>query len=147
MQHCLLVSVHVGSTALSGMAGYLWLTPRGVDSPWPVAISDSVDACLETVLGDYPVLPGEDGNPGWDPDDIADMAEDVPGQPNILTDGSRGKESQALVGISGAGAFVQTAPKVFDGRAWEHAKDLDLADDSCRCFCICTWLAAEFAAR
>ena len=40
----------------------------------------------------------------------------------------------ALVGVAGAGAYVQDVPWVFDGRAWEHAQDLDLDRDASRMF-------------
>ena len=64
------------------------LTPRRVDPPWAVSISDTVDACLETALGSYLVDPGSDWDPGWDRDDILDTFGQVLGQPSIWTYGS-----------------------------------------------------------
>ena len=110
------------------------LSPRRVQPPWAVAEVDSVDAALETALGVYPVHPGGDWRPGWDPEDIVDLADSVPVHPNIWTDGSRDEDLDAMVGVAGAGAFVNNAPWVFDDRAWGHAQDLDLVDDAARIF-------------
>ena len=110
------------------------LSPRRVQPPWAVAKVDCVDAALETALGAYPVHPGEAWRPGWDPEDISDLAEDVPAHPNIWTDGSRDEDLDAMVGVAGAGAFVKEVPWVFDGRAWGHAQDLDLGHDATRIF-------------
>ena len=61
------------------------LSSRRVQPPWAVAEVDSVDAALETALGAYPIYPGEAWRPGWDPEDVSDFAENVPGLPNIWT--------------------------------------------------------------
>ena len=110
------------------------LSPRRVQPPWAVAEVDCVDAALETALGAYPIHPGEAWRPGWDPEDIFDLAEDVPANPNIWTDGSRDEDLDAMVGVAGAGAYVKNVPWVFDGRAWGPAQDLDLDDDAARIF-------------
>ena len=62
------------------------------------------------------------------------MADDVTGNPNIWTDGSRNEDLDAMVGVAGAGAYVQNVPWVFDGRPWGHVQDLDLDDDASRIF-------------
>ena len=64
----------------------------------------------------------------------AELADNVPANPNIWTDGSRDEDLDAMVGVAGAGAFVKDVPWVFDGRAWGHAQDLDLGDDATRIF-------------
>ena len=45
------------------------------------------------------------------------MAEDVPGQPIVETDGSRDEDPDARVGTAGAVAFAQAAPWVLNGSA------------------------------
>ena len=104
------------------------LSPRRVQPPWAVAEVDSVDAALETALGAYPVHPGEAWRPEWDPEDISDLEDDVPGDPNIWTDGSRNED------LRRAGAYVQNVPWVFNGRTWGRVQDLDLDDDASRIF-------------
>ena len=84
------------------------LSPRGANAPWAVAVADSADASLESALGAYPLDPGGDWNPGWDLEDIADLVDGVPGQPNVWTDGSTDEDPDALVGIAGAGALSNT---------------------------------------
>ena len=86
------------------------LSSRRVQPPWAVAEVDCVDAALETALGAYPTHPGEVWMPGWDPEDISDLADNVPGHPNIWTDGSREEDLDAMVGVPGAGAFVKDVP-------------------------------------
>ena len=110
------------------------LSPRKIQPPWAVAEVDCVDAALETALGAYPIHPGDAWRPGWDPEDISDLADGVPDHPNIWTDGSRDEDLDAMVGVAGAGAFVNDVPWVFDGRAWGHAQDLDIGDDAARIF-------------
>ena len=110
------------------------LTCRRVQPPWAVAEVDSIDAALETALGAYPIHPGGAWNPGWDPEDVLDLADDILNHPNIWTDGSRDGDLDAMVGVAGAGAFVKDVPWVFDGRAWGHAQDLDIGDDAARIF-------------
>ena len=78
-----------------------------------------------------------------------DLADDVPASSNMLTDGSRDEDLDALVGVAGAGAFTASVPWVFDGRAWGHAQDLDVAEDACRMFsmvpgCLQTVQRAEY---
>ena len=115
------------------------LSPRRVQPPWAVAEVDCVDAALETALGAYPVHLHEAWRPGWDLEDISDLAEDVPPHPNFWIDGSRDEDLDAMVGVAGAGAFVKTVPWVFDNRAWGHAQDLDLDDDAARIFSMVPW--------
>ena len=100
------------------LAWHGWLPSlacRRVQPPWAVAKVDSVDAALETALGVYPIRPGSELNPAWEPDDIVDLADNVPNHPNIWTDGSRDEDLDAMVGVAGAGAFVKDVPWVFDG--------------------------------
>ena len=52
------------------------------------------------------------------PEDIADLANDVPAAPDFWTDGSRDEDLDALVDVAGAGAFTRSVPWVLDGRAW-----------------------------
>ena len=103
-------------------------------SPWATALADTVDAALEVSLGGYPLCLGEVWNPGWDPGDIIDLADEVPAVPNIWTDGSRDEDLDALIEVAGAGAYTGSVPWVFDGRAWGHAQDLDVDHDACRIF-------------
>ena len=110
------------------------LSPRRIGVPWATALADTVDASLETALGGYPLSLGSNWNPGWDPEDIVDLADDFPATPNMWTDGSRDEDLDALVRVAGAGAFTASVPWVFDGRAWGHAQDLDVAEDACRIF-------------
>ena len=112
----------------------LALSPRRAHSPWAVSEIDSVDSVLETALGAYPILPCEVWRPGWDPDDISDLADGVPGLPNIWTDGSRDEDLDGMVGVAGAGAYVGEVPWVFDDRAWGHAQELNLDYDASRIF-------------
>ena len=110
------------------------LSPRRVQPPWAVAEVDCVDSALETALGVYPVNPGDIWRSGWDPVDISDMTDGVPAHPNIWTDGSRDEDLDAMVGVAGAGAFVNEVPWAFDDRAWGHAQDLGIGTDATRVF-------------
>ena len=113
------------------LAWHAWLpalSPRRTGSPCAVASVDWVDIALERALGAYPGRPAAAWSPEWDPEDICDLAEDIPPNPNIWTDGSRDEDLDAMVGV--AGAFVKNVPWVFDGRAWGHAQDLDLDNDA-----------------
>ena len=112
------------------------LSPRRVRSPWAVSEVDSVDAALETALGAYPILPGEVWKPRWDPEDMSDLAYGVPSHPNIWTDGSRDEDLDGMVGVAGAGAYVNDVPWVFDDRAWGHAQELNLDVDAARIFSV-----------
>ena len=89
---------------------------------------------MESALGAYPVHLHEAWRPGWNPEDIFDLAEDVLPFPNVWTDGSRDEDLDAMVGVAGAGAFVKTVSWVFDNKAWGHAQDLDIGDDAARIF-------------
>ena len=110
------------------------LSSRRVQPPWAVAEVDSIDAALETALGAYPIHPGEAWSPGWDPEDVLYLTDNVPNHPNIWTDGSRDEDLDAMEGAAGSGAFVKDVPWVFDGRAWGHAQDLDTGEDASRIF-------------
>ena len=57
------------------------LTTRIDKSPWAVSTSDSVDACLVTALGGYPIDPGAECGSHCTTEDIADLVDEVPGQP------------------------------------------------------------------
>ena len=93
---------------MAPLLGLAWLAsctlPRKVQFPWAVAFADTVDAALVCALGGYPVSVGDGGNPDGDPEDIIDLAEEVPAAPNVWTDGSRDEDLDALVGVAGAGA-------------------------------------------
>ena len=92
------------------------LSPRRVHLPWAVAMADG--AALECALGAYPVHPGSLWDSGKHPEDVNDLAGDVPANPDIWADGSRDEDLDALV----------------DCGAWGHAEDLDLDDDVSRIF-------------
>ena len=70
------MTVVVGLGVWCGMAGSL-CSPHRTESPWAVATADSADASLEATLGAYPLDPGCTGDPGWDQEDMSDMAGDV----------------------------------------------------------------------
>ena len=53
------------------------------------------------------------------------MIDDVPGAPNIWTDGSREPIPHLDVETAGAGAFVHSPAIIFDSHHWGHAQDLD----------------------
>ena len=103
-------------------------------SSWAVALVDRVDTALERALGAYPVRLAAAWSPGWELEDVSDLAEDIPPNPNIWTDGSRDEDLDAMVGVAGAGAFVGAVPWVFDDRVWGHAQDLDLDEDAAGIF-------------
>ena len=82
---------------------------------------DSVDAALENALVAYTQDPASAWRPGWDPEDIADLSDDMLAHRKIWTDGNREEDFDALVGVAGAGAFGRSVPFVFDCGAWRHA--------------------------
>ena len=53
------------------------------------------------------------------------MADSVPDQPNIRTDGGRETIPHLDVEVAGAGAFVYSPAIIFDKNLWRHAQDLD----------------------
>ena len=61
-----------------GLVGFLLSLLAGCILPWAAAVVDGVDATLENALGAYPLHPAEAWGPQWDPEDIADLSEDVP---------------------------------------------------------------------
>ena len=99
------------------------LSSRTIGS-WAVASSDLASSCLENAFGSYP-LAASAWRPFWDQDDVQDMIDDVPDNPNIWTDGSREPFPHLDVEIAGAGAFIHSPAIVFDSHHWGHAQDLD----------------------
>ena len=91
----------------------LALSPRRVHLPWAASEVDCVDAALEGALGAYPLDPAGAWRPERDSEDIADLSDDMPANPNMWTDGSRDEDFDALVGVACAGAFVKSVPWVF----------------------------------
>ena len=68
------------------LAWHGWLpahSPRRTHPPWAVAVADTVGAAWESALGAFPVDSGGGWNLRWDPDDILDLADDVPAHPDI----------------------------------------------------------------
>ena len=91
---------------------------------------------LETALGSYPLTPGSDWSPGWDPLDQEDIADDPPQHPNIWTDGSRDTVPGTKIEVGGAGTLVQQADVVFDNHHQGHLQDIGTDIDSkSRIFC------------
>ena len=84
------------------------LSPRTLGTPWAVASSDLASTCLENVLGSYPISASSAWQPFWNQDDVEDMVDDVPDDPNIWTDGSREPIPHLDFEIAGAGAFVHS---------------------------------------
>ena len=101
------------------------LSSRTVGSPWAVASSDLASSCLETAFGSYPLDASSVWQPFWDQDDVQDMIDDVPDNPNIWTDGSREPIPHLDIEIAGAGAFIHSPAIIFDSNYWGHAQDLD----------------------
>ena len=101
------------------------LSSRTVGPPWAVASSDLASSCLETAFGSYPLDASSAWQPFWDQDDVQDMVDDVPDNPNIWTDGSREPIPHLDIEIAGAGAFIHSPAIVFDSNYWGHAQDLD----------------------
>ena len=62
-------------------------------------------SCLENAFGSYPLDASSAWQPFWDQDDVQDMIDDVPENPNIWTDGSREPIPHLDIDIAGAGAF------------------------------------------
>ena len=91
---------------------------------------DIVRNRLETALGSYPLTPGSDWNPGWDPLDQEDIADDPPQHPKIWTDGSRDTVPGTKIEVAGAGALVQQAEVVFDHHHQGHLQDIGTEKDS-----------------
>ena len=97
------------------LACYGWLPalpPRRAHPSWAAAEVDSVDAALENGLVAYPMHLAGVWRPGWDPEDIIDLAEDVPANPNI----SGMKTWMRWLGVAGSGAFDRSVNWVFDDR-------------------------------
>ena len=80
---------------------------------------------LRTAFGSYPPDTSSAWHPFWDQDDVQDMIDDVPDNPNIWTDGSREPIPHLDIEIAGAGAFIHSPAIVFDSSYWGHAQDLD----------------------
>ena len=60
------------------------------------------------------LMPPSAWQPFWDQDDVQDMVDDVPDDPNIWTDGSREPIPHLDVEIAGAGAFIHSPAIIFD---------------------------------
>ena len=101
------------------------LSSRTVGTPWAFASSDLASSCLEHAFGSYPLDASSAWQPFWDQDDVQDMVDDVPENPNIWTDGSREPIPHLDIEIAGAGAFIHSPAIVFDSHHWGHAQDLD----------------------
>ena len=54
------------------------------------------------------------------------MAESVPDQPNIWSDGSGEPIPHLDIEVAGAGVFAHFPANVFDNNRWGHAQDLDV---------------------
>ena len=119
------------------------LSPREIHLPWAVPMADGADAAFECALGAYLVHPGSLWDLGWHPEDVNDLAGDVPADPNIWTDGSGDEGLDALVGVAGAGAFVWSVPWVFDGGEWGHAQDLNQDDHAFWYLFYGPWVASN----
>ena len=63
-----------------------------------MAASDLAYHNLEKSLGPYPIW-----HPSWDQDDAQDMADSVPDQPNIWSDGGR----EPMVDLREAATFLR----------------------------------------
>ena len=101
------------------------LSSRTLGTPWlfpPVTLLALVLRMLFVLILFLPLLPGI---LFWDQDDVQDMVDDVPDDPNIWTDGSREPIPHLDVEIAGAGAFIHSPAIVFDSHHWGHAQDLD----------------------
>ena len=101
------------------------LSSRTIGTPWAVASSDLASSCLENAFGSYPLDATSAWQPFWDQDDVQDMIDDVPDNPNICTDGSREPIPHLDIESAGAGAFIHSPTIVFDSNYWGHAQDLD----------------------
>ena len=96
------------------------LSPQGATPPgqqlWLIVLM----LLWKNALVAYTQDPASAWRPGWDPEDIADLSDDMPAHTKIWTDGSREEDVNALVGVAGAGAFGRSVPWVFDCGAWRH---------------------------
>ena len=114
--------------------GWPTLFPRRVQPPWAVAEVDSVHVAMESALGVYPFHLHEAWRPGWDPEDISDLAEDVPLIPMFGLMAAGMRTLMLWLGLLGLFAFVKTVRWVSDDRFWGHAQDLEIGDDAARIF-------------
>ena len=112
---------HVGFKLYGWLPG---LSSRTLGTPWAISSSDLASSCLENALRPYPLSASSAWHPFWDQDDVQDMVDDVPDDPNIWTDGSREPIPHLDVEIAGAGAFIHSPAIVFDSHHWSHAQDL-----------------------
>ena len=111
------------------------LTARPTGSPWAVAASDLASHNLEKSLGPYPICTDSPWHPIWDQDDAQDMADSVPDQPNIWSDGRREPILHLDIEVAGAGAFAHLPSHIFDSNQWRDAQDLDgHSEGSCHIF-------------
>ena len=101
------------------------LSSRTLGTPWATSFGDLASSCLENALRPYLLSASSVWHPFWDQDDVQDMADDVPDDPNIWTDGSREPIPHLDIEIAGAGAFIHSPAIVFDSHHWGHVQDLD----------------------
>ena len=94
------------------------LSSRTLGTPWAISSSDLAGSCLENALRPYPLSASSAWRPFWDQEDVQDMVDDVPDDPNIWTDGSREPIPHLDVEIAGAGAFIHSPAIVFDSHHW-----------------------------
>ena len=100
----------------------------GVDgaSPWAVHL-------VEVALGRYsPGLLVADWSPPDDFDAVG-AASQMPGDPNVWTDGSLVLDQVTGVSSSGAGFFAHQSENCWSGRRWGHVAGVRL--EACRGFC------------
>ena len=64
---------------------------------------------------------------GWDLDDIADMSKEVPGQPNVWTDGCGNEDLDAFVDLAVAGGLL-----------WWACPDIGVLFWPWKPLCLCT---------
>ena len=80
---------------------------------------------LKKALGPYPMCTNCSWIPEWDQDDVQEMADAVPDQPNIVSDGSMEPIPHLDVEVAGVAVFAHFPACVFDSNQWRHAQDLD----------------------
>ena len=123
------------SRCLAWHAGYLpALSLRKMQLSWAAAVVDSVDAALENALVAYPQDPASAWRPGWDPEDIADLSDDMPAHPKIWTDGSREEDVDALVGSLELVPLVGRSLGFLTVGLGDTPQDPDLVDCASRIF-------------
>ena len=103
--------------------------------PWATSFGDLASFHLERCLGAYPV----DCAGSWTPPeswDAADVALEMPDDPNVWTDGSRA-EFSSLGGfeVAGADVYLPASELAFEGLIWRTAEEYgDARLERCRAF-------------